>query len=203
MIPELLSRPEPVTWVFTGDSVTQGAKHTNGRRDYTELFAERWRWELGRRRDLVINTGVSSRRVGDLADDLDHCVLRHRPDVVVLMFGLNDAALGEEGLAVFAEHYTSVLDRLATETDATLVLQTPNQVAAYDEPRRTTLPAYAAVVRELADRTGAVLVDHYRAWTETDPDQPEYWISHGCHPNEHGHRVLAGELFRVLKIDES
>lgn len=199
----LLRLPEPITWVFTGDSVTQGARHTNGWRDYTELFAERWRWELKRRRDIVINTAVSNRRVSDLDDDLDHSVLRHRPDVVVLMFGLNDAALGEDGLAEFTDRYTSVLHRLRQESDALLVLQTPNDVAVSDEPRRTVLPRYAAAVRDLATRTGAVLVDHYRAWTEVDPqDRQEYWISHGCHPNEYGHRMLARELFHALELDD-
>ncbi|WP_427892040.1 SGNH/GDSL hydrolase family protein [Kribbella sp. GL6] len=196
----LLHRSGPLTWAFAGDSVTQGARHTNGWRDYTELFAERWRWELGRRRDLVINTGVSDRRIGDLAGDLDHCVLRHRPEVVVLMFGLNDARLGADGLTSFADGYGEVLRRLAEESGAVLVLQTPNQVARYDEPRRTVLPEYAAVVREQADRFGAVLVDHHRVWTEAG-ERTEYWISEGCHPNEYGHRVLASELCRSLGID--
>ncbi|HZX07804.1 SGNH/GDSL hydrolase family protein [Kribbella sp.] len=196
----LLRLAEPLTWVFTGDSVTQGARHTNGWRDYTELFAERWRWELRRRRDLVVNTGISDRRIGDLAGDLEHCVLRHRPEVVVLMFALNDATLGTDGLSSFADGYTEVLRRLTGESDAVLVVQTPNQVARYDEPRRTVLPEYAAVVRELADRFGAVLVDHHRVWTEAG-ERTEYWISEGCHPNEYGHRMLASELFRTLGVD--
>ena len=39
----LLGRAEPVRWVFTGDSITHGAAHTIGWRDYTELFDERAR----------------------------------------------------------------------------------------------------------------------------------------------------------------
>ena len=42
-----------LTWLFTGDSVTAGDQHTYGRRDYTELFAERIRYELGRISDTV------------------------------------------------------------------------------------------------------------------------------------------------------
>ena len=47
----LLGRDEPVRWVFTGDSITHGAAHTIGWRDYTELFDERARWELRRTRE--------------------------------------------------------------------------------------------------------------------------------------------------------
>ena len=49
----------PLRWVFTGDSITHGAVHTYGWRDYTELFSERLRYEMGRRRDMVIKTGIS------------------------------------------------------------------------------------------------------------------------------------------------
>ena len=49
---EILSGP-PVTWVFLGDSITQGVAHTHGRRGYVEHFAERVRGELGRRGDAV------------------------------------------------------------------------------------------------------------------------------------------------------
>lgn len=62
------------------------------------------------------------------------------------------------------------------------------------------MPEYAAVVREQADRFGAVLGDHHRVRTEAG-DRTEYWISEGCHPNEYGHRMLALELCRTLGID--
>ena len=56
---EVLAGP-PVTWVFLGDSITQGVRHTRGRRGYVEHFAERVRGELGRRSDAVVNSGVSA-----------------------------------------------------------------------------------------------------------------------------------------------
>ena len=49
--------------MFTGDSITHGALHTMGWRSYPEHFAERVRWELGRMRDIVINTGISGDRM--------------------------------------------------------------------------------------------------------------------------------------------
>ena len=56
---DLLKKPDPLTWVFTGDSVTQGAHHTYGGRCYPEIIAERIRWELRRIADIVINSGVN------------------------------------------------------------------------------------------------------------------------------------------------
>ena len=43
----LADKKQPITWLFTGDSITHVAKHTGGYRSYPELFSERIRWELG------------------------------------------------------------------------------------------------------------------------------------------------------------
>ena len=53
-IQKLIRSAEPVKWLFYGDSITHGAVHTFGARDYTEHFTERVRFELKsdpRRRD--------------------------------------------------------------------------------------------------------------------------------------------------------
>src|SRR5688572_4256077 len=75
-IKQLVAAKEPITWVFTGDSITHGALHTKGWRSYPEHFAERVRWEMRRMRDVVINTGISGDRSGGLLADLDWRVLR-------------------------------------------------------------------------------------------------------------------------------
>ena len=36
----MLAGKEPLTWIFTGDSITHGALHTWGWRSYVEHFAE-------------------------------------------------------------------------------------------------------------------------------------------------------------------
>ena len=90
----MLQATDPVVWLFTGDSITLGARHTYGHRSYTEHVAERLRGELVRRRDIVINTAISGDRVADLASDLEHRVFRFQPQVFSLMLGMNDAPAG-------------------------------------------------------------------------------------------------------------
>ena len=59
----LLEGKEPVKWLFYGDSITHGALHTFGMRDYAELFSERVRFEMGRTQDIVLNTAISGVRL--------------------------------------------------------------------------------------------------------------------------------------------
>lgn len=82
-IKAFLECSDPVKWLFYGDSITHGAVHTFGRRDYTEYFAERVRAEMGRRMDMILNTAISGNTTQDLLESFDWRVAHFRPDVVL------------------------------------------------------------------------------------------------------------------------
>ncbi len=204
-IKELLTRKQPVAWVFTGDSVTHGALHTHGWRSYPELFAERVRWELreqNRVRDIVINTGVSGDRAQSLLSDLDWRVLHLRPDVVSLMLGLNDCSYGPVGHELFRKDLTAIVNKVRA-AGAIPILNTPNTVYLKRAPTHGDLPAYAQVVRDVALATKAILVDHYSHWESAKPDQEQLlsWLAdESIHPGYIGHRQLANLIFQELGI---
>ncbi len=138
---EVLAGP-PVTWVFLGDSITQGVHHTYGRRGYVEHFAERVRGELDRRADAVINSGVSGTTTEDLLPEFHWRAGRFAPDVVFVMFGTNDLTAGENGIRGFRFRLDQIVQR-SRDVGATVVLQTPPPV----QPDGSRTPELAAVVR--------------------------------------------------------
>jgi acyl-CoA thioesterase I len=201
-IRNLLARKEPVCWVFTGDSITHGALHTLGWRSYPEHFAERVRWELKRMRDIVINTGISGDRTGGLLADLDWRVLHLKPDVVSVMLGMNDCAAGVDGRELFRRNLTTIIERVQG-AGAIPLLNTPNTVYVRNSGGRGDLPAYTAIVREVAASTRAGLVDHWAHWEKTKPDQEGLlpWLEDkSIHPGVYGHREFAKLIFRELAI---
>jgi len=202
IIKELIGAPEPIRWVFAGDSITHGALHTFGWRDYTELFAERVRWELQRMRDVVIKTGVSGWRVPDLMGDLNWSVLQHRPDVLSIALGMNDCAAGGDAVAAFALGLKQIVnDALAHLPEMVIILHTPPRILPLDVLRSPHLAEYVAAIREVASESGAVLVDHYQAWAaEEQNGKLAYWLSDAIHPNEIGHRAMARLLLRELSL---
>lgn len=200
-IAAMLERDEPVRWVFAGDSITHGALHTIGWRDYTELFSERLRWELRRHRDLVIKTGISGWKITDLAADLDWNLLQLRPHVVSMMFGMNDCTLGPENVCEFISVYRDVIETIREETGALVVLHTPNPVLPYvGVPRATELATYRDAVLEIARETGTPCIDHFERWQRESEGTLQHWLVDGFHPNEYGHRALARSLFKALGI---
>lgn len=206
-IQRLLSGKDPVTWVFTGDSITHGALHTLGWRSYPEHFAERVRWEMRRFRDVVINTAISGDRMSRLLSDVDWRVHRFQPHVVSLMMGMNDCAAGPSGRKEFRDGVESFHQQVQ-ERNGLLLLHTSNTIWIRDREneRRQDLPAYMDILRDIAASRNIPLVDHYRHWSETrkDPNELNYLLSDAAvHPNQYGHSEFANLLFKELGIFDS
>lgn len=201
---DLLAGKEPLTWVFTGDSITHGALHTFGWRSYVEHFAERLRYEMRRAQDIVVNTGISGDTTAGLLRRFDWRVTRFQPRVFSLMMGMNDCATGAKGRVLYRQNLEEIAAR-ARDGGMRLLLHTPNPITPLNAgAARQDLPAYVAILREFAESNRFALVDHYRHWEETRKgplQDPLYWLNDGSvHPNQFGHIAMAHLLFRELGI---
>ncbi|MDH6131510.1 acyl-CoA thioesterase-1 [Kitasatospora sp. MAA4] len=192
---------EPMTWVMTGDSITQAVLHTHGARGWVEHVHERIRWQLDRLTDIVVNTGVSGWRARDVLGAYDHLIGRFEPDVLSISLGTNDARAGLAGLAEFEDSMRAIVARTG---GARIVLHTPLVVSAAGRPARAELPSYCRVVREIAADTGALLVDHEAYWLARFGDaDPIAWLDDDpAHPNAAGHRQMADHTLRSLGLGE-
>lgn len=189
----------PITWLFVGDSITHGCKHTGGARNYVEHVNETLRYERGRSRDVLVNTGISGWRVGRLLEGFDFYAARFQPDVVFLMLGTNDSLEGLEGLDQYSQGLSEVVDRF-TDGGAQMILQVPPPLREAPSGR-DHVAAYRDVVRELASSRGLLLVDHDRDWTGTPPPGGiDEYLNDDIHPNAAGHRRMADAVLAALGI---
>ncbi len=197
-IAELLSSSRALTWVFAGDSITQGIRHTWGARAWVEHVHERVRWELGRWSDAVVNTGVAGWTAPDVLGEFDVLVGRFRPDVVSIALGMNDTMGGHDGLGRFAGSLSQLVRR-SEGLGAVVVLHTPNTVSWDDVG--FVLPAYAQAVHDVGVACGVPVVDHHARWSARFDDQPAHeWLDDGVHPNAEGHRQLAAAFFETVGL---
>lgn len=194
----LLVSKTPVTWVVTGDSITHGAMHTHGARDYAEIFNERVRWEMGRKADVWINTGVSGEVTGGLLANFDFRVARFKPGFVSVNLGMNDCVrLTPE---TFRTNLTELVKKIR-ELGAVPVLQVPNTVSEPGHIRK--LAAFSAIIREVAAKEKVLLVDHRVDWEMRGggaDKSPKEWLGDSIHPNAAGHAEMARTFFRALGI---
>jgi len=217
----LLAERRPVTWLFAGDSITEGAVHTRGWRDYTQLFKERL-IELKRNEDVVINTAVGGWFVQNLLPRVDERIVHFQPDAVFLMFGTNDAHSAEDGIERYARTYSQVVEQLRSAGIESICIQTTVPMAPIDpeetvamsqvadeKTRRAKLaglrlrlkwiPPYIDATRNMATKLEVPLIDHYRVW-ESVNGQRGPLLDGGFHPNEYGHRLIARTIFKQLGI---
>lgn len=201
-IRQLFKSTEPIKWLFYGDSITHGALHTFGERDYTELFAERVRFELGRTMDVVINTSISGNTTRNLLEGFEWRVAQFRPHVVLLMIGMNDcSALNTIRLEEFENNLHELAERIEA-MEARLVLQTTCPILPGISPdREPHFEGYMNAIRQVASQRGLPLIDHTTFWRE-HPDQHFYWMSNAFHPNTYGHRAFALLLYRAMGIHD-
>lgn len=203
-ISDLLKSEESIKWLFTGDSITHGALHTYGSRDYVQIFEERVRYELARGRDIVIKTGISGWRSQNLLDDIECNILQFKPQVVSIMVGMNDATSGCDYLDAFTANCNSLIDQIQTGTGAIIILHTTNPIAPGGDPsREPALPYINERIIAIGEQRDLAVIDHYAYWKrvwEQNPLRMLQWTDDPIHPNDFGHKAMAKLLFKGLGI---
>lgn len=196
-ISHLLSQNAPCKWLFYGDSITHGARHTGNRRDYTQLFAEKIRFAEGRRQDVVINTAISGNTTRQLLAEFDWRLAQFSPQAVFLMIGMNDCANRQVPPAEYEENLLLLVQRIE-DLSALPILQTTTPVVSGQAPdREPHFPAYMDIVRDIAARRHLPLIDHAAHWLNQKPF-PIGWMSDAFHPNAEGHEAMYDLLWRSV-----
>jgi lysophospholipase L1-like esterase len=193
--PRTLHRLEggkPVRIVCFGDSVTGIYYHTGGRRAWSDLLGLALQGQFPSARIEVLNAGISGQSTLDALARLDVDVLAPKPDVVILMFGLNDVA------RVPAETYRANLRELARRIrarDIELVFMTPNAVEAGDPARPPErVSDFAGIMHEVGRELDVPVADAHQVFLAARASHPAEafrLMSDSIHPNLRGHVLFA------------
>lgn len=197
---DLLRSGVPLTWVFAGDSITQGVQHTHGRRSWFEHVHERVRFQLGRPMDVLVNTGISGWTAPLVLSEFDHLIGRFDAHVVSIALGMNDVGIGPSGREDFRDAMDALTAR-AAERGAFVVLHTPNAIAPGSFLDPAEVGAYAQLVRDVAAAREVTLIDHHAYWEQEFGGKPPYrWLDEPVHPGAAGHRRLADLTLSTLGL---
>lgn len=118
-------------------------------------------------------------------------VLRLRPDLVTIDYGLNDRSIGLER----ARRAWEAMIQAAQTAGCPVLLLTPTLDASAADPVTDAgmeLDSHAAQVRALADRHGVGLVDSTAVWRRQAGINR--LLSQSNHPSRAGHALVADEL---------
>lgn len=220
----IVAAAKPVIVTF-GDSVTAPRE---GIVVYTELLAQELRFEgeaVG-----VINRGIGGHTTAMGMARFEQDVIAENPDVVVIMFGINDAAVdvwktppAEESRVSLSDYRRNLIAMIRTLKGwgARVILMTSNPVhwvektkelygkSPYDPDAvdgfNVLLRDYVAAAREIAQTEGVGLVDVFAAFEAYDVQSGRAagtLTPDGMHPGNVGQRVIADRLLaRICATD--
>jgi lysophospholipase L1-like esterase len=136
-------------------------------------------------------------------------VIAHKPDVVFIEFGVNDAYLPYNiSLEESKKNLNTMIDKILAANPATeIILQTMNSVTDHatfglHATVRPQVAAYYQGYRDVAKARGLLVVDHYRNWLKIMTDDLPLFdrlVPDRIHPQVPGlQQVLLPELKAVL-----
>ncbi|MBT5903218.1 MAG: SGNH/GDSL hydrolase family protein [Opitutaceae bacterium] len=207
--------------VAFGDSVTAPRE---GIVVYAELLAEELKFEG--HRVQVVNRGVGGNTTAMAMERFERDVLATNPDVVVIMFGINDSAVdvwktppaqeSRVSLTNYRRNLTTMIRPLKAQ-GARVVMMTPNPKHWTDNTKELygqppydpesadgfnpLLRKYVAAARDVAREEQVGLVDVFAAFEAYDAksqQKPGSLTPDGMHPGNAGQRLIADLLMGYL-----
>ena len=175
----------------------------------------------------VINAGIGGHNTGHARARFERDVMAHDPDVVIIQFGINDAAVDVWKAPPSTESRVSLVDyeknlrhfiHVLNERKVTIVLMTPNPlrwtpkmremygrapyVPGEEDGFNLLLRKYAEKVRQIAKSEKVPLIDVYRVFQtygEKEGNSVGDLLLDGIHPNDAGHRLVGDQLISLMK----
>lgn len=174
----------------------------DARESYLEKFRELLLDQFELTSVSTINAGIAGDHLLSMIARADRDVVRYQPDLVlingVLNWGLN---LGTT--AQYKEYLRGLVRKLQQETEADIVLVTPNgDLPNPPPPQGEGTPDRVEAVRQVAWEEGVCLADTYAVWErarELGCPWEELLCNGVNHPSAEGHLVYAITLMKLCQ----
>lgn len=193
-----LKRSEPTKIVCLGDSVTGVYYHTGGQRAYTDMLGIALQKAVPNAKLTMVNAGISGHSTVNALERLERDVLKHEPDLVTVMFGLND--MTRVPIEQYRANLVTIIHR-CWASGAEVLLCTPNNVIDTSGRPSAKLVTYCDVIREVGKSLGVPVADCYAGMEALRTADPFAWrllLSDEIHPNMDGHKRMAEILARAI-----
>ena len=127
-------------------------------------------------------------------------VLEHKPDLLIISYGLNDSR-GGTSLALFTSEMCKILDEVRKTIQPLILLPGPYFMLDFtiggkrwSHANLDTFYEYNRATQKVAEEKHCLFVDLLDAYNRTP------WMVHydAVHANDLGHRIVANRMFEVL-----
>ena len=158
-----------------------------------------------------VNTGIGRNKTGDILDRWNYDCLRHNPDVIIMLVGVNDCLeplfVDEDKfpLSLIKDNMCKMLD---TVKDKDVILLEPflnenstkwsNPWGLKKEWIDENLKPIQEVIRDVAKKYNTYLIPLGEIFEELCKYGPDKWTLEGCHPTNIGHGVITNKIMELF-----
>jgi len=189
---------ESVRVICFGDSVTGVYYHTGSRRAYTDMLGIALRQAAPQANIEMLNAGISGNTTENALARIDRDVISHRPDLVTVMFGLND--MTRMPIETYRENLKAIVQKCQA-AGSEVILATPNNVITTGDRPTEKLIEYCDVIRQVGSELNVPVCDAYRELDAVRDHAAFDWrllMSDAIHPNMAGHTRIATCLAQTI-----
>lgn len=186
-----LKSGQPVKIVCFGDSVTGVYYHTGSRRAYTDMLGIGLKRTIPTAKLTMVNAGISGNTTAAALARIERDVIKQKPDLVTVMFGLND--MSKLSLQQYHDNLVQIVNKCQA-SGAEVLLCTPNAVLESTGHPKAKLSKYCAMVQQVGQEMQIPVCDCYQQMEEFGKQHPEEFrlmMSNAIHPNMAGHKKMA------------
>lgn len=217
----------PITVVAFGDSTT-------ALRGPLKVYAQVLQEELPKRGipvTKVVNSGIGGHTTADAARRFEKDVLAHKPDIVIIQFGLNDGSIDlwrnpkakdpRVSVAEYRRNLEQMIASLKLRGVHVILMSfnpmrwTPKLKEMYGKPPykpddpdgfNVVLQDYLTTVREIAKQEKVSFLDVYAMYDKFPKEtgrSVDTLLPDGVHPNDEGQRMVADLILEeIAKLKE-
>lgn len=201
--------------LFIGDSITDVKFNRRMRMSIkgSNIYALQMKNYLKKHsRNISVDIkGIASNRTYHLYDRLTKDCISLKPDVIIMLIGVNDAwenYVPEQYpplLRPMEPHIREIYRRIRTELPETKVLYLmPFIIDSVEEkiPFHKTLDGYRKVLKNIAEENGASVIDLQAVFNEKQKIIPPKDLAvDGIHPTNLGHKIIADSIKEILELE--
>ncbi len=192
---ERMKTGEELTIAALGDSLTYGWMVTKGYICFLrEMISEKYH---GTKINFINSGSPGDTARGGLYRVYED-VLRHKPDLVFVQFGLNDAYTGFTPES-FRQHLSSIIEEIKAKPDIEIILLT--SVPVKDALESVTAEKIYEMIIQCGEEYNIPVVRVHEYWNnkiEAGVNWNSLVQADGVHPTEEGYRLMAEAVMELF-----
>ena len=201
--------------LFFGDSITDVKfnRRFNHKLKGRKIYALNLGKEIKKHcpKAKVFYKGIASNRVYHLYDRLTEDCINLKPNVIIMLIGVNDAwenYVPEEYPPLrrpMKPHLDEIYRRIKAELDDVQILfLLPFMIDSVEDklPFHKTLDEFRAQLKSTAEENGAQVIDLQQMFNEAQKEtDPVLLATDGIHPTNLGHRLISDEIIKNISFE--